>query len=176
MDALIKTVVEEWLVPEALINELCVVPGDAIADEGEGEDGGGHVNGDGDGGKSARSEAAPATEAGPGEVRVMVGSSVQRVVECETLRSKNVLITFYDPHCPHCIKMLPHLDALAAALADDAEVVIAKMDVIANAVPKPFEVPTTPTIYFKKANGFHIQYQGLRETNPMLAFIRKQRA
>ena len=177
LDALIKTVVEEWLVPEALINELCVVPGDAIADEGEGGGGdGGDGGGDGDGGRNARSEAAPATEAGPGEVRVMVGTTVKRVVECETLRSKNVLITFYDPHCPHCIKMLPHLDALAAALADDAEVVIAKMDVIANAVPKPFEVPTTPTIYFKKANGFHVQYQGLRETKPMLDFIRKQRA
>ena len=40
----------------------------------------------------------------------------------------------------------------------------------------PFEVPTTPTIYFKKANGFHVQYQGLRETKSMLEFIRKQRA
>ena len=88
---------------------------------------------------------------------------------------KNTLVAFYDPECAHCVEVLPQLDAAAAALADDPDVIVAKMNVVTNSVSLPFEVRGVPTLYFKPSTGFPFRYRGLRDSAALLAFIATKR-
>lgn len=145
---LIWYVIQYWVIPEALIQEMCIAP---VQNK-----------------EVAISELTPTTQPGPDGVQILTGETVR---EFMIKNNKHTLVAFYDPDCPHCIQMLPELQAAAAALVKNTSVVIGKMDVTLNTVPEPFEVKTLPTLYFS-TTGFPFVYRGLRTADAMLEFIR----
>ncbi|VDN17991.1 unnamed protein product [Gongylonema pulchrum] len=72
-----------------------------------------------------------------GDVRVVVAKTFnEEVIDVQ----KDVLIEFYAPWCGHCKALAPKYDELGKKLADEPNVVIAKMDATANDAPPPFTV------------------------------------
>uniref|UniRef100_A0A672FQF0 Protein disulfide-isomerase A3 n=1 Tax=Salarias fasciatus TaxID=181472 RepID=A0A672FQF0_SALFA len=85
----------------------------------------------------------------PACLQVVVAENFDSIVNDD---SKDVLIEFYAPWCGHCKSLEPKYKELGEKLADDPNVVIAKMDATANDVPSPYEVSGSfPTIYFSTA-------------------------
>ncbi|WAR00552.1 PDIA3-like protein [Mya arenaria] len=80
-----------------------------------------------------KSEAVPDNT--QNAVKVAVAKNFAEVVS----EDKDVLIEFYAPWCGHCKQLEPKYTELAEKLADESEVVIAKMDATANDVPPQFE-------------------------------------
>jgi len=120
-----------------------------------------------------KSEPLPASNSEP--VKVVVGRNFQQIVEDE---SKDVFIEFYAPWCGHCKTLAPKWDELATKLAKDDSVVIAKMDATANDPPSHFEVRGYPTLYWVPANAKKSpkKYEGAREVQDLLAFVKKNRS
>ncbi|KAK1288391.1 Protein disulfide-isomerase [Acorus calamus] len=117
-----------------------------------------------------KSEPIPETNDEP--VKVVVSDSVDDLV----LKSgKNVLLEFYAPWCGHCQKLAPILDEVAVSFANDADVIIAKMDATANDVPNDFTVQGYPTLYFLSASGKIEQYEGDRTKEAIIEFIQKNK-
>ncbi|KAL4227773.1 Protein disulfide-isomerase A3 [Mactra antiquata] len=103
-------------------------------------------------------------------VKVAVAKNFDDIVSDD----KDVLIEFYAPWCGHCKQLEPKYTELAEKLADEPEVVIAKMDATANDVPSSYDVKGFPTIYFKPKGGSPKQYQGGREVNDFVKYLAKE--
>jgi len=82
-------------------------------------------------------------------VKVIVGKSFSDIVLDP---KKDVLLEFYAPWCGHCKKLAPVYDELGAALKEDNDVVIAKMDATTNDPPKGHNIQGFPTIKFFPKN------------------------
>ena len=82
-----------------------------------------------------KSEAIPVSNNEP--VKVVVGKNFDQIVNDPT---KDVLIEFYAPWCGHCKSLAPKYDELATKLAQEKDIVIAKMDATANDVPPQYQV------------------------------------
>ncbi|KAG2470784.1 PDIA3 isomerase, partial [Polypterus senegalus] len=82
-----------------------------------------------------KSEPIPENNDGP--VKVIVAENFEEIVNDD---DKDVLIEFYAPWCGHCKSLEPKYTELGEKLANDPNVVIAKMDATANDVPSPYEV------------------------------------
>ncbi|CAK9084638.1 unnamed protein product [Durusdinium trenchii] len=92
-----------------------------------------------------RSEEPPAKQTSP--VRTVVLSNFVDVVFHE---QKHCLLMLYDQKCPHCMRMMPELEAFAQELK--RIVVVAKMDGTKNDLPMTgFEVKGFPTLFFIEA-------------------------
>jgi protein disulfide isomerase family A protein 3 len=117
-----------------------------------------------------KSEPVPASQDEP--VKVVVAKNFEDIVNDE---SKDVLIEFYAPWCGHCKSLAPKYDELATKLADESDIVIAKMDATANDVPKPYEVRGFPTIFFAPKGGKKNpkKYEGGREVDDFIKYIAK---
>ena len=151
IQCLVQKVVDEWLVPEALIHELCVVtplPSDH---------------------ESFRSQLDKDARVGVDNILIVTARTLRSVVLQN--QNKTVLVAFIVPTCPHCQELLPELRAVAAATRNDPSVVIATMDIVQNTIPTDFEVPTVPTLYFKEAGGFALRYRGLRDSRTLLTLF-----
>ncbi|KAH7284723.1 hypothetical protein KP509_34G067800 [Ceratopteris richardii] len=96
-----------------------------------------------------KSEVAAENESGS-TVRVLVADTFESMV---LQSSKNVLLELYAPWCSHCQELLPVLEEVSRSLeATDPDVLIYKMDAIANDVPDSrFQVKDFPTIYLYSA-------------------------
>ncbi|XP_075063951.1 protein disulfide-isomerase A3 [Mixophyes fleayi] len=118
-----------------------------------------------------KSEAIPQDNDGP--VKVVVAENFEDIVNDD---SKDVLIEFYAPWCGHCKNLEPKYKELGEKLANDPNIVIAKMDATANDVPSYYEVRGFPTIYFSPAGSKQSpkRYEGGREVNDFLSYLKKE--
>ncbi|XP_061576706.1 protein disulfide-isomerase A3 [Cololabis saira] len=118
-----------------------------------------------------KSEPIPENNDGP--VKVVVAENFDAIVNDE---DKDVLIEFYAPWCGHCKSLEPKYTELGEKLADDPNIVIAKMDATANDVPSPYEVSGFPTIFFSPAGQKTSpkKYEGGREVSNFLSYLKKE--
>ncbi|KAM8862023.1 protein disulfide-isomerase A3 [Synchiropus picturatus] len=118
-----------------------------------------------------KSEPVPENNDGP--VKVVVAENFDSIVNDD---SKDALIEFYAPWCGHCKSLEPKYKELGEKLANDPNVVIAKMDATANDVPSPYEVSGFPTIYFAPAGRkmSPMRYEGGREVSDFIAYLKKE--
>ncbi|CAI9291448.1 unnamed protein product [Lactuca saligna] len=118
-------------------------------------------------------KSEPVPEVNNQPVKVVVADNFNDIV---FKSGKNVLLEFYAPWCGHCKKLAPILDKIAASFANDADVIIAKIDATANdIVHEGFDVKGYPTLYFKSASGKLLQYSGKRSKDKITSFIKKNK-
>ena len=117
--------------------------------------------------ETVKSEPVPANNDGP--VTVVVGSTLQALVEDTT---KDVFIEFYAPWCGHCKKLVPIWDELGEKFADIETVTIAKMDATANDAPG-MGVKGFPTLVYFKAGGDRspVRYNGGRTLDDFVSYL-----
>lgn len=118
-----------------------------------------------------KSEPIPENNDGP--VKVVVAENFDSIVNDD---SKDVLIEFYAPWCGHCKSLEPKYKELGEKLANDPNVVIAKMDATANDVPSSYDVRGFPTIYFSPAGQKQSpkRYEGGREVSDFISYLKKE--
>ncbi|XP_054619260.1 protein disulfide isomerase family A, member 8 isoform X2 [Dunckerocampus dactyliophorus] len=107
-----------------------------------------------------KSESVP--EKHSGAVQVVVAELFDPIVNDPT---KDVLIQFYSPSCPHCKKLQPVYTQLAKMLSADPTIVIAKMNAVDNDVPPGYDV---------QGKDQPIRYEGGRELRDFLRFLRRE--
>ncbi|CAJ1974246.1 unnamed protein product [Sphenostylis stenocarpa] len=118
-------------------------------------------------------KSEPIPEVNDEPVKVVVGKSFQDIVFNS---GKNVLLEFYSPWCPYCTELDPTMEEVAVSYQSDADVIIAKMDGIANDNPSDsFEATRYPTIYFRSASGKISKYDGNKTKEDFIEFIEKNR-
>ncbi|CAN0287387.1 unnamed protein product, partial [Hapterophycus canaliculatus] len=86
----------------------------------------------------------------------------------------DVLVAFYAPWCPHCRRLGPIYEELAAKVEGREKLVVANMDVMANDVDYPgVSVSKLPTVVMFKAGskGQPETFDGEFELEPLEAFI-----
>merc|ERR1712119_113940 len=120
-----------------------------------------------------KSETPPEDNDGP--VAIVTGKTFNDIVMDE---DKDVLTMFYAPWCGHCKKLEPTWDELGEKLADNNDIVIAKIDATANDSPSQFAVSGFPTIYWApKGNKSNPKkYQGARDVKDFMKFIKENRS
>jgi protein disulfide-isomerase A1 len=100
-----------------------------------------------------------------------VASNFEKVVKAD----KHALIEFYAPWCGHCKKLGPIWNKLGKKMKKFSEkVIIAKMDATANDAPKGYSVNGFPTLYYKAPNADPVPYQGGRELNDFVSFMKEK--
>jgi len=116
---------------------------------------------------SLKSEPIPESNSEP--VKVVVGGNFNDVVADD----KDVLLEIYAPWCGHCKKLAPTWESVAEQVAKlNADVVVAKLDGTANEiVSEGYEYQGFPTLYWKKAGGKPVLYQGGRDENAFITFL-----
>jgi protein disulfide isomerase len=119
-----------------------------------------------------KSEPIPASNDGP--VKVVVQKNFDSIVLDQT---KDVLLEFYAPWCGHCKNLEPTYTSLGEHFANDANVVIAKIDATANFVNPAFGVRGFPSIIFFPAGDKSdpIKYEGTRTFDDLLEFVNANR-
>jgi len=119
--------------------------------------------------RSFKSAEAPATNDEP--VKVIVGTTFDEWV---TNSGKDVLLEFYAPWCGHCKTLAPKYDEAAKKLGYLSDkLTIAKMDSTENEV-EGVAISGFPTLkYWKAGNPTPIDYDGERETEGILEWVKK---
>ncbi|KVH99627.1 disulfide isomerase [Cynara cardunculus var. scolymus] len=118
-------------------------------------------------------KSEPVPEPNNQPVKVVVADNFHDIV---FKSGKNVLLEFYAPWCGHCKKLAPILNKVASAFANDADVVIAKIDATANdIVHEGFDIKGYPTLYLKTASGNLLPYDGKRTKEKIIDFIKKNK-
>ncbi|KAK2192902.1 hypothetical protein NP493_21g11061 [Ridgeia piscesae] len=118
-------------------------------------------------------KSEPVPESNDAPVKVVVAETFDEIVNDKT---KDVLIEFYAPWCGHCKSLAPKYDELAEKLADEKDIVIAKMDATANDVPAQYSVRGFPTLYFapKNKKDTPVTYDGGREVKEFIKYLAKE--
>jgi len=119
--------------------------------------------------RAFKSAEPPATN--DEHVKVIVGTTWDEFV---VNSNKDVLVEFYAPWCGHCKTLAPKYDAAAKQLAHlSSKLTIAKVDATENEV-SGVQVQGFPTLkYWKAGNPTPIDYDGERETEGIVAWIKK---
>ncbi|XP_076461623.1 protein disulfide-isomerase A4-like [Babylonia areolata] len=115
-----------------------------------------------------KSQPVPKKQKGP--VKVVVYKSFDQIVRD---KSKDVLIEMYAPWCGHCKKLEPIYKELAIKFKPAKDLIIAKMDAVANDTPDDYDVGGFPTIYFAPVDGKDspVKYEGGRELKDLISFL-----
>lgn len=105
-------------------------------------------------------------------VKVLVGKNFEQIVYDET---KDVLVEFYAPWCGHCKSLVPIYDELALKLANNKNIVIAKMDATANE-HEDVSVQGFPTIKFfpKNKKKTPLDFEGERTVDGFISYLKAQ--
>jgi len=113
-----------------------------------------------------KSQPLPASNDGP--VKVLVAKNFDEIV-----KGKNALVEYYAPWCGHCKKLEPIYNELGTLLADNHDIVIAKMDSTENWTD--YQVQGFPTLVLYKKNGTKVKYEGAdRELDTIINFLDKE--
>lgn len=120
-----------------------------------------------------KSEPIPENNDGP--VTVLVGKNFVEIVNDNT---KDVLVEYYAPWCPHCKNLEPIYESLGQIFKDAPSVVISKIDATANSIPDDISISGFPTIHFFPANNKAepIPYEGPRTARAIAEFIKTHAA
>jgi protein disulfide isomerase family A protein 3 len=118
-----------------------------------------------------KSEPVPDYASSTDKVVTVVAKNFEEIVNNE---DKDVLIEFYAPWCGHCKTLAPKYEELAKKLADESDIVIAKMDATANDVPANFEVKGFPTLFFVPKSNVPRKYEGGREIDDFVKYLAKE--
>jgi len=118
-----------------------------------------------------KSEEIPDENDGP--VTTVVGKSFNDVVLDE---EKDVFVKFYAPWCGHCKSLAPTWEELGEKFADNANIVIAKVDSTANDIDHPkLSVKGFPTLVLFPAGGADpITFDGGRDLESLAAFVEEK--
>jgi len=116
---------------------------------------------------NVKSEPEPADNSGP--VKVVVGTSFDRIVLDST---KDVLVEFYAPWCGHCKTLAPKYEELGKSFSDFPSIVIAKVDATANDTPA--DISGFPTLILYPANDKTnpVTYNGDRSAEAIGAWLK----
>lgn len=125
-------------------------------------------------GKKPFVKSAKAPKKNDGPVTIVTGNTFEQIVMDP---KKDVLIEFYAPWCGHCKQLEPIYKKLGKFYKDDADLVIAKMDMIANDIPNENipEVTGFPTIKFVTKSNQVVDYDGSRDLKGFKKFIKQER-
>ncbi|KAJ1822529.1 protein disulfide-isomerase precursor [Coemansia sp. RSA 2599] len=122
-------------------------------------------------------KSEPIPESNDGSVFVLVSKQFNEVVFDKT---KDVLLEFYAPWCGHCKRLVPIYDQLGSVLKDNENLVIAKMDAIANDIPSDaseLQIQGFPTIVLIRAEDNSIvEYHGNRSIESFIEFLEENAA
>lgn len=88
----------------------------------------------------------------------------------------DAMLEFYAPWCGHCMQLKPTYKKLAAAFDGVDSVKIAAMDATAHDPPKEFDVQGYPTIYFKAHGKAPVNYDGARDLDSMVEYVKANAA
>jgi protein disulfide isomerase len=116
-------------------------------------------------------KSEPIPEANDKGVKVIVGKTFNSIVYDS---SKDVLVEYYAPWCPHCKNIEPIYTGLGELLKTIApNVVVAKIDATANSLPDDVSVAGFPTIHFFPANdkANPLPYDGNRSLRDLATFV-----
>ncbi|VDN04299.1 unnamed protein product [Thelazia callipaeda] len=118
-------------------------------------------------------KSAPLPKNDKGPVKTVVASNFAQIVFDET---KDVMVQFYAPSCGHCKAFEPKYRELATKLKrEEPNLLLVKIDAIANDAPDNYVVNSFPTIYFVPANKKEqpIKYEGDRDLDDLTKFMKK---
>jgi len=91
----------------------------------------------------------------------------------EETEGKDAMLEFYAPWCGHCQALKPTYKLLGAKVKGVDSIVVGAMDATANSPPDGYDVSGYPTIIFKKASGATMPYDGERDVDSMVEFIKE---
>ncbi|KAI9505764.1 protein disulfide-isomerase precursor [Coemansia spiralis] len=122
-------------------------------------------------------KSEPIPETNDGSVFTLVSNQFNDIAFDKT---KDVLVEFYAPWCGHCKNLAPIYEKLGETLKSNKNLVIAKMDAIANDVPSSdpaLQVVGFPTIVLIRAeDNAIIEYNGNRSLESLVEFIEENAA
>lgn len=88
--------------------------------------------------------------------------------------SKEVLVKFYAPWCGHCKNLAPHFEQAAKILANNPNIIIAKVDSTQNEIAG-LEIQGYPTVKFwrKDKSAFPIDFNGERTAEGIVQWLKE---
>jgi protein disulfide isomerase len=100
----------------------------------------------------------------------LVGKNFKEVVLDS---DKEVLVEFYAPWCGHCKNLAPHYDAAAKQLANNPNIIIAKVDSTENEVAG-VDIQGFPTLKWwgKDKSVEPVEYNGGRDAEGIISWIK----
>jgi len=128
-----------------------------------------------DGKVTHRIKSAKAPKSNNGPVKVVVANEFDKIIFKE---GKDVLVEFYAPWCGHCKQLEPIYKKLGKAYEKEKDLVIAKMDMIANEIPNDKIPPVEgfPTIYWVDKQNNVEKYDSGRDLKSFKKFIEGKRS
>ncbi|KAJ2792658.1 protein disulfide-isomerase precursor [Coemansia guatemalensis] len=122
-------------------------------------------------------KSEPIPESNDGNVFVLVSKQFNEVVFD---KSKDVLVEAYAPWCHHCRSLVPVYEKLGSILKHNKNLIISKMDAIANDVPSSeaaLQIYGFPTIVLVSGkNNAIIEYKGNRSLESLVEFLKENAA